>query len=224
MLTLGGDAPTILVFLPGFLVPPAAYRDLLLGVAAGGVTCHVPQLYPRGLSAAAGRQSVQSEAEAAADLVTALSGPGRAVWLAGHSRGGQAAWRAAGLCDVAGLILVDPVDGAGPRSAPTTTKRPPGFEVEPCVIGAGLGGRCAPTRLNHDAFAAAAPRATHVVVADCGHGDMLSGRWRRGARLLCGGGSDPDRSRATMGDLIGSWIHRPDEFVATLPRGVSRVE
>lgn len=226
MLTLGADSPTVLVFLPGFLAPPEAYRDLLRPVAAAGVYCHVPQLYPRGITAALGRHSVQHEAEAAADLVRSLSAEGRSVWLAGHSRGGQAAWRAAALgadnpSGPAGLILVDPVDGAGPRSAPTTTARPPGFDLAPCVIGAGLGGRCAPEALNHAAFAAASPPGTvHVVVDACGHGDMLCGRWRRVARALCGGGPDPDVARSLVSALMIAWIIDQGEFLATLPDGV----
>ncbi|MFN8126960.1 MAG: hypothetical protein U0R64_10695 [Candidatus Nanopelagicales bacterium] len=223
VLILGEGSPVVLVFLPGFMTAGAAYRDLLAPVAAAGVECRVPQLYPRGPAALLGRHRVQDEAEAAAGIAAGLSGTGRPVWLAGHSRGGQASWRAAGLTAVQGLVLVDPVDGGGPGSAPTTTQRPPGFDLRPLIIGAGLGGRCAPQGLNHHAFAAAAPEAMHAVVADCGHGDMLGGRWRTFARVGCGGGSDPGAAREAISHLIRCWVTAPGDLPVDLPAGVQAV-
>lgn len=229
MLVLGEGSTTVLVFLPGFMAPPAAYRRLLEPVARSGVECRVPQLYPRGPSAALGRHPVAAEAQAAAGIVAGLTRDGRSVWLGGHSRGGQAAWLTAGLTPIAGLVLVDPVDGDGPRSEPTSTVRPPELDRVPLIIGAGKGGRCAPARLNHHAFASSvhdtsSPGCVHVVVEDCGHGDMLDGRWRRAARLLCGGGADPDRARASMSRLITRWIDESVGSPAELPPGVRPVD
>ena len=121
----GGGAARTLVFLPGFMGSAESYRELLTPVAEGGTTVIVPQLYRRGVAALLGRVSVAAEAEAAAELVraTALERPESAVFLGGHSRGGQAAWRAAGLLAPglpAGLVLLDPVDGEG-RDTTTPT-------------------------------------------------------------------------------------------------------
>jgi pimeloyl-ACP methyl ester carboxylesterase len=126
--------------------------------------------------------------------------------LAGHSRGGQAAWRAAQLLggECAGLMLVDPVDGGGgPRPAErTSTAAPVALNCAALIIGAGLGGRCAPAAVNHECFAEACPTATHVVVPDMGHADVLTGRALRLGRLLCGGGSDPAAARRQVTDLM----------------------
>lgn len=82
-----------LVFLPGFMSSAKSYTALLAPLVDAGVAVEVPQLYPRGLGALRGKHSVRQEAADAATLVRELSGP---VFLAGHSRGGQAAWLAAG--------------------------------------------------------------------------------------------------------------------------------
>lgn len=199
---IGGPAPRVLVFLPGFMAPAGLYRSLLEPLADPGRTqVRIPQIYRPGLRALAGRPWVQDEARMAAELIdTAASGA--RVWLAGHSRGGQAAWLAAELCHVDGLIVVDPVDGAGPRSAARTTARPPRFDVVPLVIGAGIGGPCAPAHLNHERFAAAAPRRIHAVLPKCGHADMLGGGPRELGRRLCGGGPAPDAARRAVTGLM----------------------
>lgn len=192
MLRLDGG-PDTLIFLPGFMTAPGAYRQLLEPVAAAGLTVLVPQLYPRGVRALLGGYSVVDEAAAAARLVGEQSGR---VLLAGHSRGGQAAWRAAGLVAVAGLCLVDPVDGQGRApQAPTATAEPARFNCPTLIIGAGHGGKCAPAAVNFEHFAEATPFADVVVVEAMGHADMLSGRARDLGRRLCGGGPDPDAYR-----------------------------
>ncbi len=165
-LVIGSGTSRALVFLPGFLAPAGGYRDLVAPLARDdpGLRVHIPQLYRRGLSALAGGRPVREEAQAAAEVAARLAAAGHAVWLGGHSRGGQAAWLAAEALSrsrvpVAGLMLVDPVDGSGPGSGPTTTTGPAGFAVAPLIVGAGLGGRCAPAALGHRAFAASAAAA-----------------------------------------------------------------
>ncbi len=119
------------------------------------------------------------------------------VFLAGHSRGGQAAWLAAGEADIAGLFLLDPVDGQGRRpQRDLSTRRPSAFPGPTWIVGAGISGPCAPVGANHEQFARATPQAVHIVVDDLGHADMLQGRARSLGRRLCGGGTDPDAARA----------------------------
>lgn len=213
MLVLAGSGDRVLVFLPGFLSAATSYRALLEPVAAAGTTVLVPQLYRRGIGALAGRVPVSAEASAAADLVRATVDQRgtSSVFLAGHSRGGQAAWRAAGLLAAeglpAGLVLVDPVDGEGRRpSAPAATAAPAAFTCPTLVIGAGLGGRCAPEPVNHRAFAAATPHARYVVVRGFGHADVLEGRARSLGRRLCGGADDPDPGRAACSALLSAFL------------------
>ena len=202
MLRLDGTGDSSLVFLPGFMTAPGAYRRLLEPVAFAGVTVLVPELYRRGVAALRGRVSIRSEAQAAADLAGAL--PGR-VFLGGHSRGGQAAWLAAGMLAerAAGVCLVDPVDGHARRpDGPSSTRHPAAFTCPALVIGAGHGGPCAPVAVNHEQFARATPKAAHVVVDDLGHADMLDGRSRFLGRWLCGGGRDPDAARMVCSQLL----------------------
>jgi pimeloyl-ACP methyl ester carboxylesterase len=203
----GGDR--VLVLLPGFIAPAHAYAGLVDSLVESdpGLRVRVPQLYDISPGVLAGRYSVTQEAQQAADVVARLARPGVPVWLAGHSRGGQAAWLAAEDLEerspVAGLVLIDPVDSAGTRSV---TARPPRFATECLVIGAGVGSRCAPAGRNHERFAAAAPRRIHATVRGCGHADMLTGRSLRFGRTLCSGGPDPRRARATVTALIAAHL------------------
>ncbi len=211
MLLPGGDE-RMLIFLPGFMTSADAYADLLLPVAEAGTSVCVPQLYKRGPSALLGKVSVSSEADAAAELVrdAARRNPGATVYLGGHSRGGQAAWLAASRLapDLpAGLVLLDPVDGEGRNpSAPTSTASGARVVCRTLIIGAGIGGRCAPEPVNHIVFLAATPGASHVVVEQLGHADMLTGRSRDFGRRLCPGAHDPDPGRAECSALIDGFV------------------
>jgi pimeloyl-ACP methyl ester carboxylesterase len=203
----------VLVFLPGFLQGGSSYRMLLEPLTAHGFSVIVPQLYRRGPAVLTGRYSVEDEARDAAALVRGEAG-GRAdtaVFLGGHSRGGQAAWRAANLLAgeslPGGLVLVDPVDGAGRApSVPTAAREPVAFTCPCLVVGAGIGGRCAPEPVNHAVFAAAAPYARHVVVPTIGHGDILDDRAAANARRLCGGAPDPAPGRAAVTALLTDFL------------------
>ena len=204
-----GEQRGVVVFLHGFMTAPSAYSVLLSPLEDAGFRVVAPSLYPRGPAALVGRHPVEREAEDAAHLVRELtSGVGtRRVVLAGHSRGGQAAWRAADLLVAAdlvdALVLVDPVDGGGRApQEPTATRHAARFTCRTLVIGAGLGGRCAPAPVNHDVFAAATPHARHVLVPHLGHADVLDGRARSFGRHLCGGADDPDAGRDAVSRLL----------------------
>ena len=203
----GGDR--VLVLLPGFITPAQSYEGLIspLVTSDPGLRVVVPQLYRVGPGALTGRYAVEQEAREAAHLVADLAQSGVPVWLAGHSRGGQAAWLAAEAREddarPAGLVLIDPVDTPGPRSA---ISQPARFSVECLVIGAGIGSRCAPAGVNHQRFATAAQRRIHATVQACGHADVLTGRALRWGRTLCGGGPDPQRARATVTALIAAHL------------------
>lgn len=210
----GGD--TCLVFLPGFMADPAAYRALLVPLTSSRITVVVPQVYPRGPRALLGGVPPHTEAAAACDVVRQVARRPwlRRVFLGGHSRGGMAAAIAAEMLhgtDVpVGLVLVDPVDGAGPRpSTKRVTAQALGFQGPALVIGAGIGGRCAPAPVNHDAFAAALPQAGHVVVSGLGHADVLDGRAASRGKRLCGGADAPEVVRGHVTALLGAFVDDP---------------
>jgi pimeloyl-ACP methyl ester carboxylesterase len=195
----------LLVFFHGFMTSPNAYRTLLTAIAADDTLVVGQRMYRPGPAALAGRPTAIEESEAGAALLDRLRDEFQAseVWVAGHSRGGQVAWRVAGLRRVDGVVLIDPVDGSGPKAMhPTSAATPATFACPVLIIGAGRAGRCAPEPVNHEHFAAAAPPgAVHVVVPELGHADMLDGRARQAARMMCPGADDPDAGRDTVGQL-----------------------
>ena len=172
-----------MVFFHGFMTTPSAYRTVLGALADDRSVVVAPRMYRPGPAVLAGHPTATQEAVAAASIVEELrrSYAPRRLWLAGHSRGGQVAWIAAGETMPDGLIVVDPVDGGGPKSTRLhATATPARFASRTLVIGAGDAGRCAPDPVNHEVFAAAAPLgATHVVVRGMGHADLLDDRPRR---------------------------------------------
>lgn len=129
---------------------------------------------------------------------------------AGNRTVGRARPRQARPRQLAGLILVDPVDGSGRRPAgPEACANAASFDLPTLIIGAGIGGNCAPAAVNHDVFAAATPGADHVVVAGLGHADILCGPVRTLGRLLCGGGDDPTTARRRVSELMLAAITGP---------------
>ncbi|MGB7877489.1 MAG: hypothetical protein WBL31_01920 [Ilumatobacteraceae bacterium] len=206
------DAPVahLIVFFPGFMVSPWSYRALFASIVSDRTSIVAPQMYRRGPGPLMGHPSPSEEAEAGILLVERLAATRRVdeVWLAGHSRGGQIAWRVAEQVDPDGVVVIDPVDGAGRHpTTPVAAAEPATFTARTLVVGAGLGGRCAPAAVNHQHFAAAAPPdATHVVLDSMGHGDLLDDRPARASRLMCGGSSDPRRERGTVAELIRRFV------------------
>ena len=184
----------LVVFFHGFMTTPTTYRTLLGALADERTVVVAPRMYRPGPAVLAGHPTATQEAAVGASIVDELrrSYAPHELWLAGHSRGGQVAWIVAGDTMPDGVIVVDPVDGGGPRATrPNATATPARFDCRTLVIGAGPGGRCAPARSITRRFAAAAPLGTtHVVVEAMGHADLLDDRPRRAARLLCPGHDD----------------------------------
>ncbi len=203
----------VIVFFSGFMVSPWSYRSLFASIVSERTSIVAPQMYRRGPLALAGHPSAVDEAERGVQLVeqvVATRRPGE-VWIAGHSRGGQVAWRVAEQVRPDGVVVIDPVDGAGRNpTALSAAAEPAGFKGRTLVVGAGLGERCAPRAVNHEHFAAAAPPgSTHVVLESMGHGDMLDDRAARAPRRLCGGSDDPGHERRALAELISGFVEQP---------------
>ncbi len=111
-LDIGTGRDRILVLLPGFITPARSYAALVAPLVASdpGLRVVVPQMYRIGPSVLTGRYSVAQEASEAVGLARGLARMGAPVWLVGHSRGGQAAWLAAGA-----LAGRDRPSGTGPH-------------------------------------------------------------------------------------------------------------
>ena len=215
---LGTSRSRHLVFLPGFLTPAGAYRELLEPVAHAGTAITVPQLYRPTPSVLRGSFTARDEAIAAALIVGSIAATGPAVFLGGHSRGGQAAWLAAEQLQhegirISGLVLIDPVDGGNPRVPERfATARSTDFGFDPLIVGAANAGRCAPEAVNHGWFARAAGSSRHVVIDGMGHADVLDGIGGHVARRLCRGSSlDPRVARERVAELIEGYIERASD-------------
>lgn len=200
----------VVVFFAGFMVSPWSYRSLFASIVSDQTSIVAPQMYRRGPGPLIGRPSAIQEAEhgvQVVDHVIATRHPDE-VWLAGHSRGGQVAWRVAEHVGPDGVIAIDPVDGAGRRpTALAAAAEPATFTARTLVIGAGVGGKCAPDVVNHRHFAAAAPPgSTHTVIASMGHGDMLDDRPAKASRRMCGGSTDAAHERSTVANLVRTFI------------------
>lgn len=214
----------LVVFFHGFVTSPSSYRTLLGLLIGPHTTIVAPQMYRRGPAALAGRPSVIDEATSARRVIAHVverHAP-RELWIAGHSRGGQVAWLVAEACSPAGVVVFDPVDGVGRDASELhAAARSATFDARTLVIGAGLGGRCAPAAVNHEQFARVGPPGnSHVVIPTMGHGDFLDDRPRRAARLLCGGSANPEVDRETAGTIARDFIERRADQPE---RGVSSV-
>jgi pimeloyl-ACP methyl ester carboxylesterase len=203
----------VIVFFSGFMVSPWSYRSLFASIVSERTSIIAPQMYRRGPLVLAGHPSALEEAERGARLVEHVVADRQPdeVWIAGHSRGGQVAWRVAEQVRPDGVVVIDPVDGAGRNpTALSAAAAPAAFTGRTLVVGAGLGERCAPPAVNHEHFAAAAPPgSTHVVMASMGHGDMLDDRAARASRRLCGGSDDHGHERRTLAELISGFVEQP---------------
>lgn len=213
----GGTYPYI-QFQHGFQLLNTAYDDVLSQVASHGFVVIVPQMYEPGIASLFAGPTAEEEAELAEailldlplrfDELPAIERYESGIGLAGHSRGGKVAWRVA--VDqperLRGLVGIDPVDGTGgpAMNQPRVVQGPFSFIQASLILGAGLGGNCAPAGDNHEQFYAASPMPSwHIVATNHGHGDMLDEDVAAAAALLCE--SNPDREsmrRLTAGLLV----------------------
>lgn len=182
----------VVVLQHGFSLRNTAYNDMASHVASHGYVVVAPQMYEPSLF---GSPSTTEEAEAAEalydwlkvnlDARVPVTADMENFGLAGHSRGGKAAWIVlkGGYAGVDAIAGIDPVDGTGgPLGGEArVTEGGFGFSLPTLVIGTGLGPQtvlgqaCAPAGDNHEQFYGAAQSpAYHVVAPDYGHLDMVA--------------------------------------------------
>lgn len=185
----------LIQFQHGFTGMVENYEFMLTRLASHGFVVFAPQMYDTGGNPA-NAPSIADEVTAAAGVASWLKGnvnalldgahaDGSRFGLAGHSRGGQIAWRM--LVDrgvtAQAYAGVDPVDGDAPPFStsgpgPLVTSTPTHFGFRVHVLGSGygsLGGplACAPAERNYSLFENAAQDGFYGVVAtDHGHADM----------------------------------------------------
>ncbi|XP_055813559.1 chlorophyllase-2-like [Solanum dulcamara] len=232
-----GNFPVIL-FLHGFLLYNYFYSQLIQHISSHGFIVVVPQLYL--VEGADTTKEIKSTAEITNWLPEGLHHflPSQVepnlkkLALAGHSRGGKAAFGLA-LGKVANvstklkfsaLIGIDPVDGMhkGKQTLPPVlTYIPQSFNLDMAVmvIGSGLGEvkknplfpACAPKGVNHrDFYNECCRPACYFVPKDYGHVDMLdddtTGIRGEATYLLCKNGKSREPMRRFVGGIVVAFL------------------
>lgn len=215
------DPRSTVVFFHGFPARPGDYLDLLEHVASHGFRIVALRTNRPGFALFSGRLTVADEAARALPAVEEADSRFGPITLAGHSRGGQLAWRLASRLAPAALLLLDPVDGSGRGTSPDAAAAPAEFDCRTVILAA-TPGRCAPHHIGPEVFAAASPPGLRHAAVDGGHADILSGRRLWIARMLCPGAADPDPVRRAFAGLAIAAL-RGDEAPLPAPVGVTVV-
>ncbi|KAJ4827529.1 Chlorophyllase-2, chloroplastic [Turnera subulata] len=230
-----GEFP-VLVLLHGYLLYNSFYSQLIQHVASHGFIVIAPQLYL--VAGPDSSDEIKSLAAITDWLPEGLHGllpphvqPNLSkLGLAGHSRGGKAAFalaleKAATKLRFSALIGIDPVDGMdkGQQTPPPVlTYVPHSFDLDGMavmVIGSGLGEvrknplfpPCAPKGVNHkDFFKECQKPACYFVVKDYGHLDMLDddtkGLRGKATYCLCKNGKSREPMRRFTGGVVVAFM------------------
>jgi len=207
----------IVVLQHAFQITNHSYDQIAAHIASHGFAVILPRMYDPGIGPIIGMPSSEIETERASVVVDWLPPrlerlPGVElnnvnVGLVGHSRGGRVAFGVAlaGNERVAALAGIDPVDGGGgpgSNQAGITTD-PFTFDIPTLIIGAGIGGNCAPEGRNYVQFFNACPSPSTLVIAnDYGHGDMLDEETAALAASVCPANEDREPMRRLTAGLL----------------------
>ncbi len=197
--TAAGAYPLI-VLQHAFQITNHSYDQIAAHIASHGFVVILPRMYDPGIGPIIGMPTSELETERASVVVDWLPPrlerlPGVEfnnvnIGLVGHSRGGRVAFgvAVAGNERVAALAGIDPVDGGGGPGSNQAgiTAEPFTFDIPSLIIGAGIGGNCAPEGCNYVQFFDACPSPSTLVIAnDYGHGDMLDEETAALAASVC---------------------------------------
>uniref|UniRef100_A0A5B7C4V1 chlorophyllase n=1 Tax=Davidia involucrata TaxID=16924 RepID=A0A5B7C4V1_DAVIN len=231
----GGEFPLVLL-LHGYLLYNSYYSQLIQHIASHGFIVIAPQLYT--VAGPDATSEIKSTAaitnwlsEGLHDFLPVHVQPDLSkLGLAGHSRGGKAAFALAlGIAansslKFSALIGIDPVDGMdkGKQTPPQVlTYVPHSFDLNMAVlvIGSGLGEvkknplfpACAPKGVNHrDFYNECRGPASYFVAKDYGHLDMLNDETKgiRGKTTycLCKNGKSREPMRRFVGGIMVAFL------------------
>jgi chlorophyllase len=215
------DTYSIVIFQHGFSGSIGAYETIATQLASHGFVVILPQMYPPGDFGAA--PTPEEEATLGVQIISWVEGninshiPVTAdtslLGLAGHSRGGQTAYRMAQQVPqkVKALSGVDPVDGLEIFGQTLAVPGPLSFDIPTYILGTGLGPiivddflACAPEEIGPIHFYCNSPNPTWLVVATThGHGDMID---EEDFSDFCPGGPDRDGMRALTGGTLAAFF------------------
>ncbi len=211
----------VVVFLHGFTGCRRHYETILYHLASHGFIVIAPQMYRAECYGCAPSPAVESLKgllllrwiRSRINGFISVTADTDHIGVAGHSRGGQIAFRiAVAAGDTIGAVAgIDPVDGLAAFGQTRVTTRLWRLDTPAYIMGTGLGSvlpdnatfplPCAPANLGHEEFyAKCAGSAWYAVALDHGHGDMLDEE--DFVDGVCPGGSDRAAMRSfTAGTL-----------------------
>jgi pimeloyl-ACP methyl ester carboxylesterase len=217
------DTYPVVIFQHGFGGSIKAYETISNHLASHGFVVVLPQMYGPGFQDA---PTPEAEAVLGVQIVSwvkaninshiSVTADTDLLGLAGHSRGGQTAYRMAlQLTEtVKALAGVDPVDGLEIFGQSMVVTGPLTFDIPTYILGTGLGpvevggggpvSSCAPAAVGPIHFYCANPNPTWLVVATThGHADMID---EEDYSEFCPGGPDRDGMRTLTGGTLAAFF------------------
>lgn len=231
---------SVIVLQHAFQITNHAYDQIASHMASHGFVVILPRMYDAGIGPLIGMPTAAIETERAAVVIDWIPSQvdrlpnvelnNARIGLAGHSRGGKVAFGVAngGASRIAALAGIDPVDGTGGPGGnqPRVVNGPFNFNIPTLILGAGLGGACAPDGDNYVQFFDACPSPSILVIAgDYGHGDMLDEETAALAASVCQSNTDREPMRRLTAGLLVAFFRAhlqndsqtPDEIDAIEP-------
>ena len=213
----------VVVFQHGFGGSIKAYETIAEHLASHGFVVILPQMYGPGFQDA---PTAEEEAVLGLEVLAWIDDnlndlvPVEAdtdlLGLAGHSRGGQVAYRLALKLseEVKGLAGVDPVDATEMSNDTPIVTGPLTFDIPTYILGAGLGPvpveegvlkiPCAPEEAGYKHFFENNPSPSWLVVATThGHADMID---EEDFEEFCPGGPDRDGMRSLTAGTLAAFF------------------
>ena len=230
---------SVVVLQHGFQVTNHSYDQIASHLASHGFVVILPRMYDAGLGPILGMPTAAIETQRAAVVVdwipTGLERlPGvnfnnARIGLAGHSRGAKVAFGVVkgGASRVAALAGVDPVDGTGGPGGnePRVIDGALALNIPTLILGAGLGGACAPEGDNYASFFDACPSPSVLVVAtDFGHGDMLDEETAALAASVCESNNDREPMRRLTAGLLVTFFRAHLQNSSEIPDDIEALD
>ena len=214
----------VILFQHGFAGSIKAYETISEHIASHGFVVVLPQMYPPGDFGAA--PTPEAETTLAVQVIkwvedninsyVGVTADSSLLGIAGHSRGGQVAYRMVLQVpeQVKALAGIDPVDGLEIFGQSMVVNGPLTFNIPTYILGTGLGpvevggggpvSSCAPAVVGYNHFFENNPSPSWLVVATThGHADMID---EDDYEEFCPGGPNRDGMRALTAGTLSAFF------------------